>query len=97
MVHTSTGGILSFVMFFFCMIYATLKLIQLLGRDNPNVTKFLENNVYDYRDKLDLNEAKFRIAFSVEGFHDRKVRDDPRYVKYLARLYGRRDGERIEY
>ena len=71
-VHTKTGGLLSFCMFVLIIIYATLKLIQLFDRDNPNVSQFLEPNVYDNReDKLDLNEINFRMAFSVEGFLDR--------------------------
>ena len=71
----------------------------MLDRDNPNVTQFLERNIYDFKDKLDLNEetTKFRIAFTVEGYLDRLQKNDPRYVKYLARLYGRENGANIEH
>ena len=96
-VHTKMGGFLSFIMFILVMIYASLKLIQLQDRNNPNISQFLEENIYDHTEKLDLNEAQFRIAFSVEGFHDREMKDDHRYVKYLVRLYGHLDFQKVEY
>ena len=95
-VHTKMGGLLSFSIFVITMIYATIKLIQLFDRHNPNVTQFLERNVYDYREKLDLNEANFRIAFTVEGYLDRMMKNDPQYVKYLVRFYGRKNGKNFE-
>ena len=37
------------------------------------------------------------MAFSIEGFLDGEIKDDPRYVKYLVRLWGKRDGVRYEH
>ena len=96
-IHTKTGGLLSFCMFVLLLIYASLKLIQLFDRDNPNVSEFLEPNVFNFNDKLDLNKIGFRLAFSVEGFLDQQVKDDPKYVKYIVRLFGFKDGKRVEY
>ena len=45
---------------------------------------------------IDLKEHDISIAFSVEGFLDGEVKDDPAYVKYLVRLYGKQDGEEYE-
>ena len=33
------------------------------------------------------------MAFVVEGFADRKRKADPRYVKYIARIWNEIDGE----
>ena len=49
---------------------------------------FTEKNYFDFKDHLDLNQINFRLAFSVEGYHLRDLKDDPRYVKYLVRLFG---------
>ena len=32
-----------------------------------------------------MKDANYRIAFSFEGEADKKLKDDPRYVKILAR------------
>ena len=37
-----------------------------------------------------------KIAFSVSGFLDEEIKDDPRYVKYLVRLYGKKEGVKYE-
>ena len=36
------------------------------------------------------------MAFIVEGFIDGLPRDDPAYIKYLVRMYGRKDGVSYE-
>lgn len=36
------------------------------------------------------------MAFSVEGYHSRERKSDPRYVKYLIRIVGRKNGELYE-
>jgi len=46
--------------------------------------------VFNFRD----NGLKF--AFGAEGFIDRTLKDDPRYVKTFARLYGHREGKLFE-
>ena len=42
---------------------------------------------------LNLNERKMRFAFTFESyFKPYQQKNDPRYVKYLFRLYGKRNG-----
>ena len=42
---------------------------------------------------LNLNDAKFRIAVTIEDYYSpRELKTDPRYVKWIFRLYGKRDG-----
>ena len=43
-----------------------------------------------------MNEEDVRVAFGVEGFIDGETKDDPAYVKYLVRMYGKREGVRYE-
>ena len=45
---------------------------------------------------MNLSRSGFRFAWSVEGSYDQKRRDDPRYVKYIVRLEGSKDGEKYE-
>ena len=42
---------------------------------------------------LNLNEKKFRFAISIEDYHGtKKLKNDPEYVKWLFREYGKRNG-----
>ena len=41
---------------------------------------------------LNLNDIGFRIAFAVEGYLDEKLRDDHKYIKYLARVLTKTGG-----
>ena len=42
---------------------------------------------------LVLNDNNYRIAFTVESYlHPKKQKRDPRFIKYLFRLYGKRNG-----
>ena len=76
--------------------YATIKLIQVLSKSNPNVSQFVDEMHYDYSERVNLSDIDFQIAFTVEGYFDKKQRNDPRYVKYMARLRGTEDGVSYE-
>lgn len=43
-----------------------------------------------------MKEQNLRFAFSVEGFQDGQVKDDPKYVKYLVRNWGKQNGTAYE-
>ena len=45
---------------------------------------------------MNLNDINYRIAFTVEGYYDGKRKDDPRFVKFLIRLYGQKEGKSYE-
>ena len=40
-----------------------------------------------------MNEIGFKMAFTVEGYYDPRIKDDPKYVKLLARLLTKTDGK----
>ena len=66
-----------------------------MSKHNPFISEMTERNIIDYNTRLDLNEIGFKMAFSVEGYLDSEVRDDPRYVKYIVRIFGIKNG--VEY
>ena len=70
--------------------------MQLITHHNPNVSEALEENIIESTRRLDLNEAKFKIAWSIEGYTDNQIKDDPRYVKYMVRLIGKKDNKGYE-
>ena len=81
MVHTLTGGIMTFVIFVILLSYGSLKCFHLITKHNANVTIVEDLDVFDFSEKLNLNEVNFRFAFSVVGYHSREIKNDPRYVK----------------
>ena len=94
-VHTMAGGVITFFILVVTLVYASIKMVQLFDRHNPTVSQVLDKNVFDYNEKINLNEIGYRVAFSVEGYHSREMKDDPRYVKYLVRIFGKKEG--VEY
>lgn len=79
------------------MLYAALKGGKLMNRDNPNVSSFLERGAITTREKVNINDVNMQFAFGVEGFIDKKMKDDIRYVKGLARIRGSLNGEAYEH
>ena len=73
------------------LTYASLKSSHMLSKQNPMISEIRERNFFDYQTKLDLTQINFKMAFSVEGYLDYELKDDPRYVKYIVRIYGKRN------
>ena len=63
----------------------------MIDRTYPFLQLFKVPEHFDSTDKLDLNLINYRIAFSFESAVDSKLKDDPRYVKLLARTVRRVD------
>ena len=49
-------------------------------------------NAIDGKTMISLNDINFRFAFSIVGYYDRQLKNDPRYVKWLARFNRNIDG-----
>ena len=86
-VYTMTGAILTFLLILVFSGYAALKLTHLFDKYNPNIAELKESNFYDFNERVNLQDIGFQMAFTVEGYLDKKRKDDPRYVKLLARIY----------
>ena len=79
------------------LLYASIKFIHLISRQNPSISQHKQLAVFDSSEVVDFKEEGVRIAFGVEGYLDGQVKDDPRYVKYLVRLLGEKDGVKYEH
>lgn len=76
-------------------MFAVVKFGHLVSRFNPNMSSYTEENHADL--KLDLKEKAFQVAFSVEDyFKPKRLKDDPAYIKWLFRLWGKRQGQPFE-
>ena len=95
-ISTTFGGITSVLIYFITVMYSALKMVHLTQKHNPNISELYELDYYDQEEKLNLSEIDFKLAFTIEGFLDELRKDDPRYVKYTVRTYGKRDGIKYE-
>ena len=97
-VRTSTliGSFISLSMLLVLAVYADYKLAILISRKNPIVSFFVEEQALTSEQKLNLRDAGLRFAWTIEGYIDKKKKVDPRYVKYLVRTYGAKDGKTYE-
>ena len=86
-VSTTIGGYVSTICMVLVLIYATIKFIDLYNRNNPVINENIIKNYYGNEDVINLYENGFRMAFAIEGYYDQKLKDDPEYVKLLARLW----------
>ena len=87
-VFTKTGGVMSLFVLMTWLSYGAIKLTQLYKKHNPFISEITEKNFYGADQKLDLNAIKFKQAFTFEGFQDREIKDNPKYVKIISRMYG---------
>ena len=74
------------------LMYASFKLSHLLTRHNPNISTFTERNIIENSEVLNFRDTNTKFAFTIEGYLDGKWKNDPRYVKLIARHKGRRNG-----
>ena len=95
-VFTVTGGLVSFAITVIVLCYGALKFQHMIMKHNADVTSVLETDVFDFNEITNLNDVGFRVAFSVRGYRKKELKDDPRYVKYLVRMFGKREGKDFE-
>lgn len=66
-VQTGIGGVVSFFIMLIMVLYASLKFIHLIEKENPNVSESHIPNYYGIDDEINLSEIDFHFAFSMEG------------------------------
>ena len=87
------GGVVTTFIILIALIFATMKMVQFFTGHNPEISVFTSLGYVQADDKVNLNDINFRMALVVEGFADRKRKADPRYVKYIARIWNEEDGK----
>ena len=74
------------------LMFGSIKMIHLWDRHNPNVSQLLEKDYYSSADLFNIQDEKWRIAFSIEDYLTSKLSIDERYIKFFVRATGRKDG-----
>lgn len=50
----------------------------------------------DLEETVTLKEINFRMAFTLENYLTQETTNDPRYIRWIVRMYGRNNGEWYE-
>ena len=82
--------------FLVTLAYATVKVIHLQSRHNPQIVESSLPSFYANEDMLNMQSIGFKAAFSFVNYLDKELKDDPRYVKWIFRARGTRDGVSFE-
>ena len=63
--RTHAGGFISLIIFFFTLIYGLDKIGDLILRQNPQVTQYVEEEAYSIDDRFNMKDKSFMMAFSL--------------------------------
>ena len=86
------GGFLTLLMYLVILMYALIKFQIFISRQNPNMSVYYQTNQEARDHVMNLNKRNFRIAVSIEDYYGiKKLKDDPKYVKWIFRIYGKKD------
>ena len=88
------GGVVTLILWFYVLMYASLKFSYFITRNKPTMFAYLKESDYSIEGiEVNLSERNFRMAVTIEDFYGPfKQKNDERYVKWLFRLVGKRDG-----
>ena len=90
------GGIVALLILAVMTWYGLVKASTLLNQENPNVSSFLDKFALQSYESLSLPLNNLRFAWAIERSIDGVLLNDPRYIKYIMRMRGRRGNEDFE-
>ena len=90
-VNTFIGGVITSAIYLIVLSYAVGKMLDLYKRKNPIIS---DNTLADYYGTHEpVNMGDFKIAVAVRGDSDGQIKNDPRYIKWIARMRNFEGGE----
>ena len=95
-IKSRLGAACTMILISLILVYASTKFIQLDAKHNPNISSHIQVQNYSPEDPMNMNEIDFRFAVSFEGYLDRELKVDKKYVKWYFRLYGARNNVEFE-
>ena len=92
-INTITGGFFSIILYMVVFMYSTIKLSHLISKHGPNISTYYKEDEMSGV-PISLKDINYRFAVTIESYlSPRYQKNDPRYVKYLFRMYGRKKGK----
>ena len=95
-IKTLCGAATSMIILVTLFYYGLVKTIQLIDKSNVQIAKYEQGAESTVAVPFDYKSTNAKLAVSFQGNLDQKHKDDPRYVKWFVRFYGKKDGNRFE-
>ena len=88
-VPSLSGGLISLLIIIVIGLYSAVKFKHMAEKQNPSISSFIEYGALHSDFELNFKDIGIYFAFSIEGFMNKDIKYDPRYVKGFARLMTR--------
>ena len=73
--------------------YGSNKAVELYKKNNPLVNIVKKPNAIDEAEIINIGASDFRFTFSIEKNSAKWFADDPAFMRWRVRHYGRKNGE----
>ena len=91
-INTFPGGVITSIVFIVGLAFAVQKFLTLMEKKDVLVTSHWKFGAMEGNEMVNLNEIGFRVAFTMENYLTKEPKNDPRYVKWIVRMYKKTDG-----
>ena len=91
---TNTGGVVSVMIIYVTLLFAILKFVNMLNKENPTVFSYFEPDAVDVDYMFNMIDEDFMIAFSLEDYNTGETKMNTDYVKFYAMYSDMKDGKR---
>ena len=72
------------------LMYSIIRFEHMISKYNPEINDYYIDITKGQ--EANLNEINYRIAFTIEDYYaPRQIKDDERYVKWVFRVFGKKD------
>ena len=92
-VTTVFGGFMTLAISLIVLAYSVMQAVKLIEKSDPNVISNFIPSHFQTSEMVNLNAIGFRFAFTLENYLTLERKDDPRYIKWFARLLYRKDSK----
>ena len=96
LIRTNLGALVSIFQITLVILFASIKFIELQSRSGYAISSHDRLYLSSSENNVDFNELNFKFAVSFEGYRDLEFKMDSKYVKWIIRMAGKRDGIKFE-
>ena len=92
--NTNTGGVCSIMIIYVTLLFAILKFVNMINKENPTVFSYFEPDAVEVDYMFNMIDEDFMIAFSLEDYNTGETKMNTDYVKFYAMYSDMKDGVR---
>ena len=95
-ISTPAGGFFTLFLLILIIFYGAHKSDMLLNKLNPIVNKITQPEAIDDQEVINIGQSNFRFAFTLENIYRTDIKNDPAFMRWRVRHYGRKDGVKFQ-